>query len=93
VRSLAVTGQHLLAGIADPGAIGLQAAENDEHVTQAVVADQRFSIAHHVRMARGPFLIAALRDRILYRRRLRRQLRKRCRPGDKQKSDRHNRNA
>jgi hypothetical protein len=44
-------------------------------------------------MARGAFLVAALRDRILDRRRLRRQLRKCCRPGDKQNGDRHNRYA
>src|SRR5271169_1216480 len=82
--SLSVAGQHLLTGIADLDAVGLQAAENGEHVVLAVVADKLFAIAHDVRMAGDAFLIGALRDRILHRRRLRRQLRKCCRPGDKQ---------
>ena len=101
LRSLTVTGQHLLARIADLAAIGLQAAENGEYVILAVVADKLFAIAHDIRMAGDAFLIGALRDRILHRRRLRRQLRKCCRPGDnkccrpgdKQNGDRHNRYA
>ena len=57
-----MTGQHLLAGIADAGAVGLQAAENGEHVVATVLADQLLAIAHDIRMAGGAFLIAALRD-------------------------------
>src|SRR5580700_673298 len=91
--SLAVAGQHLLTGIADLAAVGLQAAEDAEHVVLAIVMDELFAIVHHVRMAGGAFLIGALLDGILHRRRLRRQLRKCCRPGDKQNSDRHNRYA
>src|ERR1700692_1102096 len=60
--SLAVTGEHLLTGAADPAAVGLQAAEDGEHVVLAVFADELFAIAYDVRMAGGAFLIGALRD-------------------------------
>src|SRR5580692_2010132 len=70
--SLAVAGQHLLTGIADLAAIGLQAAEDAEHVVLAVVVEELFAVANDVRMARSAFLIGALLDGILHRRRLRR---------------------
>src|SRR5580692_11325349 len=60
--SLAVAGQHLLTRIADLAAVGLQAAEDGEHVVLAVFPEELLAIADHVRMAGDAFLIGALRD-------------------------------
>jgi hypothetical protein len=89
---LAVTGQHLLAGAADPGAIGLQAAEDGEHVVLAILMEELLAIAHNVGMASGALLIGAGTQADAaapYRWRLWGQLSHGGWSGEKQKSDRY----
>jgi hypothetical protein len=70
MASLAVTGQHFLAGPADLGAIGLQAAKNSEYVVW-IDLKLGLTIPGHIRMAGGAFLWISLAHRRVHRWRLR----------------------
>ena len=75
-----MAGEYLLTSGADFRPVGLQAAEDSEHVILAVFVQELLAVFYHVRMASRTLLIGASPEtwRALWRCRLRRQLRQSC---------------